>query len=106
MWSSHHQVNSSVQRNDYRRSDSVHERLLADSLASSRNATPKSMSGSRAALMSLMDEIREALAGLKVVEQELSKVKADAVNLQSFNKKIESNFVRIEKTFFSKVVIK
>lgn len=105
MWSSHHQVNSSVQRNDYRRSDSVHERL-ADSLASSRNATPKSMSGSRAALMSLMDEIREALAGLKVVEQELSKVKADAVNLQSFNKKIESNFVRIEKTFFSKVVIK
>lgn len=56
--------------------------------------------------MSLMDEIREALAGLKVVEQELSKVKADAVNLQSFNKKIESNFVRIEKTFFSKVVIK
>ena len=50
----------------------------------------------------LIEEIKSAMKCLSSVEEELKRVKSDAVNLQSLNKSIESEFMRIEATYFQK----
>lgn len=50
----------------------------------------------------LIEEIKSAMKCLSSVEEELKRVKSDAVNLQSLNKSIESEFSRIEATYFQK----
>lgn len=50
----------------------------------------------------LIEEIKSAMKCLSSVEEELKRVKSDALNLQSLNKSIESEFVRIETTYFQK----
>lgn len=50
----------------------------------------------------LIEEIRSALRCLASVEEELRRVKSDATSLQSLNKEIETQFSRIEQTYFTK----
>lgn len=52
--------------------------------------------------MEILAELKRALEGLNGVEYELQRIKSEALNLQDFNKKIESDFMRIEETYFSK----
>ena len=51
--------------------------------------------------MQIMGELKKTLDGLNNVEVQLQKIKSEALSLQKFNKEIESDFVRIEKTYFS-----
>ena len=55
-----------------------------------------------ASKMEILAELKRALEGLNGVEYELQRIKSEALNLQDFNKKIESDFMRIEETYFSK----
>ena len=50
----------------------------------------------------LIDEIKSAMRCLASVEEDLRRVKSDAISLQSLNKEIESEFTRIEETYFRK----
>lgn len=50
----------------------------------------------------LMEQIRAAMRSLESVQDELRKVKVDAVNLKRSSKEIDSDFERIEVTFFQK----
>lgn len=50
----------------------------------------------------LIEEIKSAMRCLSSVEEELRRVKTDALSLQSLNKEIETEFTRIEQTYFTK----
>jgi DNA repair exonuclease SbcCD ATPase subunit len=50
----------------------------------------------------LIEEIKSAMRCLASVEEELRRVKSDALSLQSLNKEIETEFTRIEQTYFTK----
>lgn len=50
----------------------------------------------------LIEEIKASLRALGSVEDELRRVKVDAVNLKKMSKEIDSEFERIEVTFFQK----
>ena len=50
----------------------------------------------------LIEEIKSAMRCLASVEEELKRVKTDAMSLQSLNKEIETEFTRIEQTYFTK----
>lgn len=50
----------------------------------------------------LIEEIKAAMRALGSVEDELRRVKVDAVNLKKMSKEIDSEFERIEVTFFQK----
>lgn len=54
---------------------------------------------------SLIEEIQSAMRSLQSVEEELGRVKSDALNLQSLNKDIETEFTRIEQTYFTKKAV-
>lgn len=54
---------------------------------------------------SLIEEIQSAMRILQSVEEELGRVKSDALNLQSLNKDIETEFTRIEQTYFTKKAV-
>jgi hypothetical protein len=51
---------------------------------------------------SLIDEIKIALRSLDSVNEELQRVKVDAVNLKKFSKEIDNEFIRIETKYFQK----
>ena len=50
----------------------------------------------------LLEEIKSALKCLNSVEEELKRVKEDAIALQNLNKSIEEDFMRIETNYFQK----
>lgn len=50
----------------------------------------------------LIEEIKSAMRCLASVEEELRRVKSDAMSLQTLNKEIETEFTRIEQTYFTK----
>ncbi len=50
---------------------------------------------------SLIDEIRSAMKCLSSVEEELRKVKQDTVNLKNMSRDIDTQFQRIEVTYFN-----
>ena len=51
---------------------------------------------------SLIEEIKAAMRSLSSVEDELRKIKVDAVNLKKLSKEIDSEFERIDVTYFQK----
>lgn len=55
---------------------------------------------------SLIEEIQSAMRSLQSVEEELNRVKSDAMSLQNLNKDIETEFTRIEQTYFTKKPVK
>lgn len=50
----------------------------------------------------LIEEIKTALRTLGSVEEELRQVKVDAVNLKKLSKEIDTEFERIDVTYFQK----
>lgn len=53
---------------------------------------------------SLIEEIKAAMRSLSNVEDDLRKIKVDAVNLKKLSKEIDSEFERIDVTYFQKKV--
>ena len=51
---------------------------------------------------SLIEEIKAAMRSLSSVEDELRKIKVDAVNLKKLSKEIDGEFERIDVTYFQK----
>ena len=51
---------------------------------------------------SLAEEIKAAMKALSAVEEDLRKVKVDAVSLKKLSKEIDNEFERIDTTFFQK----
>lgn len=50
----------------------------------------------------LIEEIKAAMRALSSVEEELRKVKVDAVNLKKMSKEIDYEFERIDTTYFQR----
>lgn len=55
---------------------------------------------------SLIEEIKNAMKCLSSVEEELRKVKVDAVNLKKLSKEIDTEFERIDVTYFQKKAVR
>ena len=53
---------------------------------------------------SLIEEIKAAMRSLSNVEDDLRKIKVDAVSLKKLSKEIDSEFERIDVTYFQKKV--
>lgn len=53
---------------------------------------------------SLIDEIKAAMRSLSTVEDEIRKIKVDAVNLKKLSKEIDNEFERIDVTYFKRTV--
>ena len=51
---------------------------------------------------SLIEQIKAAMRSLSSVEEELRKIKVDAVNLKKISKEIDNQFQRIDVTYFQK----
>lgn len=51
---------------------------------------------------SLVEEIKAAMRALASVEEELRKVKVDAVGLKKLSKEVDQEFERMDVTFFSR----
>jgi len=54
----------------------------------------------------LIEEIKSAMKCLASVEEEVKSVKKDAVNLKKLSKEIDSEFERIEVTYFTKKTVR
>jgi archaellum component FlaC len=52
----------------------------------------------------LIEEIKAAMRSLSSVEDELRKIKVDAVNLKKLSKEIDNEFERIDVTYFQRKV--
>lgn len=52
----------------------------------------------------IIEEIKAAMRALGSVEEELRRVKVDAVNLKKLSKEIDNEFERIDVTFFQRRV--
>ena len=52
----------------------------------------------------IIEEIKAAMRSLGSVEEELRKVKVDAVNLKKLSKEIDHEFERIDTTYFQRRV--
>lgn len=50
----------------------------------------------------LIEEIKAAMRALGTVEEELRRVKVDAVNLKKMSKEIDHEFERIDTTYFQR----
>ena len=50
----------------------------------------------------LAEEIKAAMKALSAVEEDLRKVKVDAVSLKKLSKEIDNEFERIDTNFFQK----
>ena len=55
---------------------------------------------------SLIEEIKAAMRSLGSVEEEIRKIKVDAVNLKKMSKEVDQEFERIDQTYFQKKVIR
>ena len=54
----------------------------------------------------LIEEIKAAMRSLSTVEDELRKIKVDAVNLKKLSKEIDNEFERIEVTYLQRKVVR